>query len=237
MNSRYQKVKQHLINGIRDNRWPEGERIVSENELVSECKVSRMTARRAIKELEHEGVLFSVRGKGTFITPAKSHSSAIELRNIAEEIRNRNNTYRCDVLQHRVVSNPIICALFGPDLDKVYFSSVIHYENDLPIQVEERYVHPFYADDYLSLDLKRITANEYLTSKCPVNTVDHQIEAVNADSQMKAWLQLNDQEPCLKVSRMTRYQDSLISYAKLYHPGSRFVLGTQFAIPASELVN
>ena len=65
--ARYIQVKNHILDGIRDLKWLEGERVPSENELVKACDVSRMTARRAVKELTLDGVLFSRQGKGTFV--------------------------------------------------------------------------------------------------------------------------------------------------------------------------
>lgn len=230
MERRYQQVKNYLISEIRGNRWAEDERILSENELVSELNVSRMTARRAIKELEQEGLVYSVRGKGTFVTPAKAQSSAIELRNIADEIKARNHRYRCDVIKLREIEEPAIAGLFELADNKLYHSVVVHFENDVAIQYEERYVNPLIAHDYLSLDLTNITANEYLTDLCPVSAVEHQIEAVKADNSLSDYLAIKVGDPCLKLTRMTRDQNTVVSLARLYHPGDRFMLGTQFEL-------
>jgi GntR family histidine utilization transcriptional repressor len=127
-----------------------------------------------------------------------------------------------------------ICDLFGPTTSETYFSSVIHLENDQPIQLELRHVNPRYAPDYLAIDLTKTTANEYLMSVCPAHRVSHQIEAVQATDYLKSQLQLTTHEPCLKVTRDTWYQGYLVSHAELYHPGSRYVLGTLFSLTNPE---
>lgn len=228
MQSRYETVKEYLLGEIRSNRWSENERILSENELVTTCDVSRMTARRAIKELENDGILYSVRGKGTFVTPAKAQSSAVELRNIAEEIRGRQHSYSCRVLEHEIKQHPALAKLFKLQTDELYYSRVIHCENDLPIQLEERYVNPTVATNYLTLDLTTTTANEYLIEICPISAVEHQIEAVKASSELAEHLAMSEADPCLKLTRMTRDRGTIVSLAKLYHPGDRFMLGSQF---------
>lgn len=232
MSSRYQKVKEYLLEEIRNSRWQENERILSENELVVTCKVSRMTARRAIKELESEGLLYSIRGKGTFVTPAKAQSSAVELRNIADEIKSRQHTYSCQVKQQAMVENHELATLFNLTSNTLMLSKVVHIENQNPIQYEERYVNPDIAPDYLGLDLTQITANEYLTELFPVSSVEHQIEAINATPELAKLLAIEVGDACLKLTRMTRDGEMVISLAKLYHPGKRFMLGTQFEMRA-----
>lgn len=46
-----------------------GDRLPSDAELCGRFEVSRMTARHAVQQLEHEGLLFRRRGQGTFIAP------------------------------------------------------------------------------------------------------------------------------------------------------------------------
>ena len=230
MMTQYEKVKKYLIEGIQSKLWSVGDRLPSENELSNTCQVSRMTARRAIKELEADGVVHSVHGKGTFITSAKHQSSAIELRNIADEIRAGNNQYSCNVLQHEIRKCAELAQQLGIEQDALFYSSVIHYENGLPIQLEKRYVNPLYVPDYLAVDLSQMTANEYLTRECPAQEVKHQIEAVSSTAELRDLLQLTDEEPCLRVTRTTLYHSQVVSHAILYHPGTRYVLGTRFTV-------
>lgn len=230
MTSRFEHVKQYIVDGIQNKVWGIDDRLPSENELVQACSVSRMTARRALKVLESEGLVYSIQGKGTFIAEAKHQSSAVELRNIADEVIARNQQYHCKVLSHEVREVIDIKQHFQDSNDALLFSSVIHYENDLPIQLEKRYVSPEIVPGYLDIDLHTITANEYLMEQCPAHKVSNQIEAVTATEELKKHLELADDEPCLKVTRMTWYQGKLVSYATLYHPGTRYALGTQFTI-------
>lgn len=62
----YQKVKAHILKKIEQGELASSSRVPSENELVAELKVSRMTANRALKELAAEGILTRVAGGGYF---------------------------------------------------------------------------------------------------------------------------------------------------------------------------
>jgi len=229
--ARYITVKNHILDGIRQHRWLEGERVSSENDLVKDCEVSRMTARRAIKELTSDGVLYSKQGQGTFVASAKSRSSVMKLRNIANEIHDRNHQHSCKVLCLEQQSNAEIATLMGLGANEpVYFSRIVHYENNNAIQLEERFVNPKLAPEYLQQDLNTLTANEYLTKICPVSEADHQVEAVMPSSEQINWLGMSTNEPCLKVTRTVWSDAQIASFALLYHPGSRFQLGSHIKI-------
>ena len=61
------KLKQALIAGITAGTYPAGDRIPSERELCEQFHVSRTTTRRTLLELVHEGWLYTVAGKGTYV--------------------------------------------------------------------------------------------------------------------------------------------------------------------------
>ncbi|MDD5597132.1 MAG: GntR family transcriptional regulator [Victivallaceae bacterium] len=65
----YCQLKKLLTDKIYNGTLSGGEKIPSENELVKEYGVSRITARRALQELAGEGIVFRVQGKGSFVNP------------------------------------------------------------------------------------------------------------------------------------------------------------------------
>lgn len=65
--AKYRQVKAIILTMIREGEVAAGERIPSENELVSAYNVSKTTVRRAIDELVLEGHLRREQGKGTFV--------------------------------------------------------------------------------------------------------------------------------------------------------------------------
>ena len=57
-------LRQEILSGSRR----EGDKLSTENELVEQYKVSRITVRRAVEELCEEGLVVRHPGKGTFVT-------------------------------------------------------------------------------------------------------------------------------------------------------------------------
>jgi GntR family histidine utilization transcriptional repressor len=238
--ARYIQVKNYILNGVKEHRWREGERVSSENELVKSCSVSRMTARRAVKELTAEGVLISRQGQGTFVASAKSRSSVMTIRNIADEIHERNHKHHCEIINLEALrlsdkGNILLLQQFGSDFifskdELIFFSRIIHFENDEPIQIEERFVNSSLAPEYLKQDFLEFTPNEYLMKVCPVSEAEHRIEAVIPSLEQSQWLNIEPQQPCLKISRTTYSDEDIASFALLLHPGNRFQLGNHIKL-------
>ena len=65
----YEQTKQSIINQILDGELREDELLPSIRVLAQDIKISAMTIKKAYDELEKEGYLKSIQGKGTFVAP------------------------------------------------------------------------------------------------------------------------------------------------------------------------
>ena len=224
---KFARIKQFITDQIREGLWHENQRVPSENELASQFNVSRMTARRALSELTNSGLLTRSQGLGTFVASFKSQSSLLEIKNIADEVKDRNGQYSCEVLALESISAiaPIAIAL-GVEIDsQVYRSVIVHHENELPLQVEERFVNPKLAFDYVSQDFSQITPHEYLTQVAPLTEARHTVEAIMPSQEVCQWLNLYNEEPCLQIIRRTWCNAGIVSFSRLISPGSKYRLG------------
>ncbi len=140
----YAGVKQMILTRIQSGEWAPNARVPSENELVAELGVSRMTANRALRELASVGVLIRIQGVGSFVAERKGHSALVEVRNIAEEIKARGHAHTAEVivLQEETASPEVADALDIPIGEPVFHSVIVHHENDVPVQLEDRFVNP-----------------------------------------------------------------------------------------------
>jgi len=74
------------------------ERIPSEPDLAAHYGVSRGTVKQALDELVHEGVLYRLPKRGTFVAPPRILRSFAKLPSHSEDIRSRGYTPSADVL-------------------------------------------------------------------------------------------------------------------------------------------
>lgn len=63
----YKQIANYILAKIQDNTFEIGDMITPERDLTQQFDVSRVTVRKAIQELVHEGFLYRVQGKGTFV--------------------------------------------------------------------------------------------------------------------------------------------------------------------------
>ena len=65
----YEQIKKSIINQILEGELSEDELLPSIRVLAQDIKISAMTIKKAYDELEKEGYLKSIQGKGTFVAP------------------------------------------------------------------------------------------------------------------------------------------------------------------------
>jgi GntR family histidine utilization transcriptional repressor len=72
--------------------------------------------------------------------------------------------------------------------DKVFHTVLVHLENGVPIQYEDRYVNPAAAPDYLDLDFTQTTPTHHLLACAPLTEASYSIEACLPTAQeAKNW--------------------------------------------------
>jgi GntR family transcriptional regulator, histidine utilization repressor len=229
--ARYLQVKQYILDRISGGLLRAGERVPSENELVRELEVARMTANRALRELAADGVLVRVAGVGTFVAEQRVHAHPLEVRNIADEIRSRGHDYEAKVVVLDAVSaSGDICERCGVTAGaRLDHSLLIHFEGGIPLQVEDRYVNPTIVPGYLRNDFTRITPHEFLMQAAPLQRAEHTVRALIPDGRIRRMLKLDPSDACLLIRRRTWAGGRIATVADLYHPGSRYELSGAFS--------
>lgn len=218
----YERVKQLIASQITAGRWQEGDQLPSENQLVNALGLSRMTINRALRELTADGLLVRQIGVGTFVAATKTASPLFEVKNIADEIQHRGHRHRTEVVFVREDDSRSANSFIRDSIrGKVFHSLMVHYEDDTPIQLEDRWVNPEAAPGYLEQDFTQQTPNTYLSAVAPLTRGEHIVEAILASAEECRLLHIEPTEPCLMIRRRTWSSKGLVSAARLVHPGSR----------------
>ncbi len=233
---RYRQVKELIIRQISSGKLKPHDRVPSENELVDTTGVSRMTANRALRELTNEGYVERVVGVGTFVADFKAASHVLEVRNIADEILQRGNVHSAVVLTMlQQAADQSAADALQTDIGAALFHvRLVHAEDRIPLQLEERFVLPAFAPDFLRQDFTVVTPSAYLSAKSPLQEAEHVVRAMMPDEEIAAALNMPPGEPALVVSRRTWAHGRPVSFARLFHPGSRFQLSGHYAPPGTE---
>jgi GntR family histidine utilization transcriptional repressor len=226
----YSKVKAYLKEGLASGQWVPGDQMPSEAELVQRFEVSRMTVGRAIRELQAEGLVTRVQGVGTFAAHLSRVSSTLTIRDLHEEILARGHTHQVTVVfAKKEKAKADLATQLGVEAGSTVFHSLIlHSENGVPLQCEDRYVNPACAPDYLEVDFTQITPTQYLLQVAPLWEAQYSIEAASPTAQEAQLLGIGVQDPCLIVVRRTINRGVPITLARLVHPGTRYQISGAF---------
>jgi GntR family transcriptional regulator, histidine utilization repressor len=226
----FQQVKQHLKDGLAAGRWAPGELMPSEAALVAQFGVSRMTVNRAIRELQAEGLVTRLQGVGTFAAALHRVASTLTIRDLHEEIVERGHQHHAVVhLQCEEKATAALALQLGlaPGA-RVFHSLIVHHENGVPLQCEDRYVNPACAPAYLQVDFTRTTPTHHLFEVTALWRAQYSIEAALPTAQEARLLGIAADDPCLIVVRRTFTRSAAITIARLVQPGARYTLQGEF---------
>ena len=226
----YARVKQHLKDGLASGRWPPGALMPSEADLVAAFGVSRMTAGRALRELQAEGLVERTQGVGTFAAPLHRVSSTLTIHDLHEEIVARGHRHEAQVHLQRAEPAPAaLAAQLGVAVGgTVFHTLIVHLENGVPLQCEDRYVNPAAAPAYLQADFTQTTPTHVLFETTALWRAQYSIEAAHPTRQEAQLLGVAQDTACLIVVRRTFARESPITIARLVHPGTRYALHGEF---------
>jgi GntR family transcriptional regulator, histidine utilization repressor len=226
----YQQVKQLIVRRIQAGHWQPGNKIPTESDLVKTLGMSRMTINRAIRELSNDGHLIRKQGSGTFVAPRKPRMGLLEIRSIADEIKEQGGNHKCNVhLLTRESVTEELAKKTGFGLGTmVYHSITVHRNGSSPIQMADRFVNPDLAPEYLNQDFTAITPSEYLLSVTPLTEANIVIDAISPDKQTCDLLEISKQEPCLLICRTTWSKKILATSSRFISPSSRYSIAGSF---------
>jgi GntR family histidine utilization transcriptional repressor len=226
----YAQVKQHLKDGLASGRWAPRELMPSEAELVAAFGVSRMTVNRALRELQAEGLVLRTQGVGTFAAPLHRVSSTLTISDVHDEIVARGHRHQARVhLQRAERAGAALAAQLGlAEGAEVFHVLIVHLEDGLPLQCEDRYVNPAEAPAFLQADFTQHTPTHVLFESTSLWRAQFQVDAARPTAQEASLLGVAADEPCLVVVRRTFSRRAPITIARLVHPGRRYTLQGEF---------
>lgn len=225
-------IKASIRQRIAEGGWQPGMKLPSERELVQQFGCARMTVHHALRELEDEGLIERRQGSGSYVAQLHPISNVLQVRDIHEEIAERGHVHLTRVLtvEKLKASAEIAAAMRLRKGSTVFHVRLVHVENGVPIQLEDRHVNPALAPDFMARDFTQVTPSAVLFEHAPLTEAEQVVEAVLADAGQALALDVPAGSALLMVSRRTVSQGAVASVARLYHPGNRYRLIGHFSV-------
>lgn len=221
---KFKSIKNYILNSIATGEFPPGAQIPTELELSKQFGVSRMTVNRAITDLTTQKILTRTQGKGTFVLGQKLQTSPTHISDIKKEITARGNKHSSKILQLKSIHADESTAL-GLGIhtgSPVFYCQIIHYENDLSLILENRFINPIFVPDFIHQDFETITPSGYLLEKHGLSRMEQTIEAIACSESDAKLLEIGEGEPCLYIARRSWDKHNIISIANFIAPGTRY---------------
>lgn len=221
------QVRENLRERIADGSYPPHSRLPAESELGSIFGVSRITVRQALGDLQREGIIFRIPGKGTFVSKAKAYQELTQLEGFAEAMARTGHVIRNVVIGHRQVEATAHVAermQVGAGAAVAEIKRV-RYLNNEPVSLETTYLpdeigERLRNEDLAQRDIFRILEDDY---GIPLGHADIRIDAVLADGTLAHTLKVDEGAALLRLERLTHTADGRpLDFEYLYFRGDTF---------------
>lgn len=163
----YYKLRESIREKILRGEYPPGSKIPSEQELMQEYNVSRMTVIRAVNDLVQEGLLYRKQGKGTFVSIPQVQQRLGKLTNFTQDMLSRNLKPDSIILNLELISPPFIIQekLKIKENIKVWRLERLRFADDNPMGLQVAYLPSDLFPIIDENELGRGSLYEYLRKK------------------------------------------------------------------------
>ena len=190
----YYQIAVYIKNQIYSEKYVPRDRLPSEEELVAQFNVSRPTIRRALEELEHQGLIYREQGRGSFVAPL--FRGIFGFGGFTERCKRMGLTPSSKVIEQRVVDTLPPQLMFYLQLEKeVTFPARflllkrIRLINDEPVAVEACYLPLARFPELDQIDFNHRSLYETITDRYGITAVaadsvflPHEADQVDADT-------------------------------------------------------
>lgn len=199
----YYQLKQLLLEHIEDGRYPIGDKLPPEMELMKEFRVSRATVRRAMQELEYDGYIQRVSGKGTFVLRVKLKRGLSRLTSFTEDMKEQGKTVNSQLLEFSIKTPPAkIANLLGvnPEIELTYIYR-LRFADGIPIALNVSYLNLPTGVQVTESEIKEVVSLFSLLENKGIQLAetDKTIEAISANEEHATYLNMNVGEPLILV--------------------------------------
>ena len=229
----YKQIKDSIINAIDNQAFLPGEKIPSHDDLSKQFSVSRMTVRQAVQELVRENKLYTVIGKGTYVTQKPKIEPSM---NTIWGFSDSFSEYAGDEVSQllsmviRKSGNEIAQKLNIEPKNRIYKLSRVRVIDHKPVAVEFSHLPYDRFPNLEKFDWKRVSLYATLREKYHIK-ISHGkqfVEADCADGEIADLLNVQPKSPILMMDRIIISDEGWhIEYAHSYYRADRIRLSIQ----------
>lgn len=204
----------------------ENDQIPSERDICEEYDVSRSTVRQAITELEREGYIYKVHGKGTFVSPKKLSQDLLGFYSFTEEMKKLGRKPMSKVLKFEVICacSKVSRKIRVEEGELVYKFTRLRIADTIPMLLETSYVPYNRFPGIIKENLENEALYDIFKNRFDVNITmaEETFQAVLTNEEEAKNLQIEKESPSLKIERFTYENQAIIEYTVSIARGDKF---------------
>ncbi len=223
----YHQLKELLLSNLKEGEFKPEVPLPTEAALMTQYGISRITVRRAMSELEQEGYIYRMPGKGTFISEPKISRGLTGLTSFAEDMREKGLATSSKLLDFR--QEPAlgrIAMKLGLKAGKpVWFIQRLRLDDQCPIAVNLSYLR---LPSHITITAQELETFgslwALLESKgIALADADRTIEAIPANQRYAEQLQVAVGAPLLLIDGVVYDHDHVpVEYHQVINRGDRY---------------
>lgn len=220
------QIREIVRRRVLDGTYAPHSQMPSESQMMAAFGVSRITIRQALGDLQKEGLIFKVPGKGSFVAKPKAFQNLSRLQGFGEAMAPAGYETFSQVLSMRQVAaaEQVARRLRLKPGAPVFEIQRLRYLNREPISVDQSYFplalgQRLAQEDLPARDIFVILENDY---GLHLTHADVQIEAISADETLARQLGTAEAAPLLRIERLTYADEQPVDFEFLYYRGDAF---------------
>ncbi len=236
----YHQLKQILLTDLRERALAPGTRLPGDHELCGTYDISRTVVRQALAELETEGVIERVKGRGTFVAPERTAEHLVQsLTGLHEDVAARGSQLRSVVRRLEVVpaDEQVAAQLELEPGAEVVVVERLRFVDDEPWVLATAYLPHAVAPGLTAVDLTEQSLYAVLESEYGVHLTHGRrgVEAALAGPDLAAALAVAPGDAVLVLRSLAYAGERPVEMFVAYHRSdrSRFEVVLQRSDPSS----
>lgn len=217
----YIKIKEYIIQNIRDGKYKENEQIESEHALCELFNVTRMTVRQALTDLINDNIIYSIPKVGSFVCKKSRFKSFDGLNSVTEDCAKKDEICTTKVITYELIpADDHIRQEMSLEADsQVWHIKRVRYANGEPLAFEECFCNHKITGD-IPLSAPSTSLFHYFEDELGlhISFSDQQIDAVLAGEELSSYLNVDKMTPLLRVLSITcLHNGQIIEYGYTYY--------------------
>lgn len=200
--NKYQAVAQQISQLIQNKNMSQGDKLPTLTDLADEYKVSKNTIIKAVEMLESHGIVYQVRGSGTYVRGRhrKGYVNLTDVHGFQSIFREFNLSSDVIELKEIEPDKSIMEILKLKENETVYYLKRVRQIESRPLCIEESYYNKSYVP-YLNEEIVQNSVFSYLTNnlKIEINFSDFFMRIGKLDKEQARYLNLQPQDPSIDI--------------------------------------